>query len=386
MAFLAMGFGDAVGPFVGLAKEHFQLSNLLAQCIPLFGFAMFGVLSAPMGVWQDRRGKKFVLILGLAIMLTGILIPSIMGLSTFRVFLITIMLLGAGATTLQVAGNPIMRDVSAEGKYARNLSLGQFVKAIGSLSGPLVPVVAARWFGASWEVIFPVYSVAVLLALLAALSLPSAEAPRAAAATLRSSLALLKNSFVAIMVTAIFLYVGAEVSMSASIPIYLKDRFAVDISQMGLLGTGLFFLSLTIGRFSGGLILSWISSRTFFVITSLLSVAGIAGLFLPDRTLAVASLVVIGLGFANIFPLIFSTVVDAMPEHSNELSGLMVAAIVGGAIVPPIMGLVADNLGSIRAALLVPLAAILYITWTAIARPEPVEAHPTEAYAEPLQK
>lgn len=174
--------------------------------------------------------------------------------------------------------------------------------------------------------------------------------------------------------------------MSASIPLYLKDRFAVDISQMGLLGTGLFFLSLTIGRFSGGLILNWISSRTFFVITSLLSVAGIAGLFLPDRSLAVASLVVIGLGFANIFPLIFSTVVDAMPEHSNELSGLMVAAIVGGAIVPPIMGLVADSLGSIQAAFLVPLAAILYITWTAIAQPEPVEAHSSEAYAEPFRK
>lgn len=116
LAFLAMGFGDAVGPFVGLAKEHFRLSNLLAQCIPLVGFAMFGLLSAPMGVWQDRRGKKFVLILGLAIMLTGILIPSIMGLSTFRVFLITIMLLGAGATTLQVAGNPIMRRRLTRGK------------------------------------------------------------------------------------------------------------------------------------------------------------------------------------------------------------------------------------------------------------------------------
>src|SRR5436190_15874636 len=88
LAFLAMGFGDAVGPFVGLAKEHFRLSNLLAQCIPLVGFLMFGLLSAPVGVWQDKRGKKFILMLGLVIMLAGILIPSIAGLSTFPVFLI----------------------------------------------------------------------------------------------------------------------------------------------------------------------------------------------------------------------------------------------------------------------------------------------------------
>ena len=122
LAFLAMGFGDAVGPFVSLAREKFQLSNFMAQMIPFVGFAMFGLLSIPMGVYQDQKGKRFTLLLGLCIMLAGLLIPTIMGLSTFPVFLITILLLGAGATTLQVAGNPIMRDVSPEGKYARNLS------------------------------------------------------------------------------------------------------------------------------------------------------------------------------------------------------------------------------------------------------------------------
>src|ERR1700751_4724769 len=81
LAFLAMGFGDAVGPFVGLAQEKFQLSNFMAQMIPFVGFAMFGILSIPMGVFQDQKGKKFILILGLSIMLAGILIPTIMGLS-----------------------------------------------------------------------------------------------------------------------------------------------------------------------------------------------------------------------------------------------------------------------------------------------------------------
>src|SRR5512133_4309920 len=147
LAFLAMGFGDAVGPFVSLAKEQFQLSNFMAQLIPFVGFLMFGILSVPMGVYQDKKGKKFILMLGLCLMLIGIGIPALLGLSTFAIFLITVLLLGAGATTLQVAGNPIMRDVSPEGKFARNLSLGQFVKAIGSLSGPLIPVIAARAFG-----------------------------------------------------------------------------------------------------------------------------------------------------------------------------------------------------------------------------------------------
>jgi fucose permease len=368
LAFLAMGFGDAVGPFVGLAKEQFQLSNFAAQLIAFMGFVMFGVLSVPMGVFQDKRGKKFVLMLGLAVMLAGIAIPAIMGLSTFPIFLVTVLLLGAGATTLQVAGNPIMRDVSAPGKYSRNLSLGQFVKAIGSLSGALIPVIAARAAGAKWNVIFPIYSVALLATLIAVAPMKVSEqrAPDHKPATFGSSLALLRNGYVFMMVLAIFLYVGAEVSVSSGIPLYLKERFGVDINRVGLLGTGLFFLALTIGRFSGGVILTWIKPRAFFVVTCLMSIAGLLGIHAPDSTVAVASFFLIGLGFANIFPLVFSMVVDSMPEHANALSGLMVMAIVGGAIVPPVMGLAADRLHSVPLSFLVPLGAILYITWTSL--------------------
>ena len=67
---------------------------------------------------------------------------------------------------------------------------------------------------------------------------------------------------------------------------------------------------------------------------------------------------------SNIFPLVFAIAVEAMPEHTNELSGLMVTAILGGACLPPLMGLVADH-SSVQLSFLVPLAAILYIGWTA---------------------
>jgi len=369
LAFLAMGFGDAVGPFVGLAQEKFQLSTFAAQLIPFVGFAMFGLLSIPMGVYQDEKGKKFILMLGLCIMLAGILIPTIMGLSTFPVFLITILLLGAGATALQVAGNPIMRDVSPEGKYSRNLSLAQFVKAIGSLSGPLIPVIAAHYFGASWNVIFPIYSLAVLITLISLwpLKVDEHRSPEHKPTSFSSALALLKNGYVAMMVFGLFLYVGAEVSVSSGIPLYLKQRFAIDINRNGLLGTGLFFLALTIGRFSGGVILNWMRAKSFFVVTCILSIIGLLSVFAPTSTLALAGFLLIGLGFANIFPLIFSIVIDAMPSEANALSGLMVTAIVGGAILPPLMGFVADRSGSMQIAFLVPLVAILYITLTALA-------------------
>ena len=365
LAFLAMGFADAVGPFVSLAKSEFQLSNTVATLIPFVGFSMFGLLSVPVGVFQDKRGKKFVLMMGLLVTLAGLLNASF-GLNSFGRFLVTVLLVGAGAAILQVAGNPIMRDVSGEGKYARNLSLGQFVKAIGSLSGPVIPVAAARFFGVSWKVIFPIYAVAILVTFLAvsALRVERGQAERKAA-TLGSCLALLKNGFVLAMVAVIFLYVGAEVCVSAGIPLFLKERFDIDINSAGLLGTGLFFTALTIGRLSGGVILNWMAPRKFFLATCAVSVAGLLGLWLPDRTLAVASFFLVGLGFANIFPLVFSLAVESLPERTNELSGLMVTAIVGGAFLPPIMGFAADH-STVQISFLVPLAAILYVSVTAV--------------------
>jgi FHS family L-fucose permease-like MFS transporter len=367
LAFLTMGFGDAVGSFVGLARQDFHLSNFAAQLIAFTGFIMFGILSVPLSVYQDRKGKKFILVLGLCVMLFGLLVATVAGLTTFPGLLAMVLLLGAGATTLQVAGNPLMRDVSGEGKYSRNLSLAQFVKAIGSLSGPLIPVIAARAFGASWRVIFPVYSGAVLIALVLAVALLPRGSQNSSqkTASLHSCLALLRNGYVAMMVLAIFLYVGAEVSVSSSIPLYLKDRYGVDVASTGLLGTGLFFAALTIGRFSGGVVLNWIKPKTFYVTTCLLSIVGLLGLFVPSEPVVAVSFFVIGLGFANIFPLVFSIAVDSRPQDINPLSGLMVMAIVGGAFLPPLMGLFADASHSVQAGFLVPLAAILYITWAA---------------------
>jgi fucose permease len=370
LAFLAMGFGDAVGPFVSLAKSEFQLSNTVATLIPFVGFSMFGLLSVPVGLFQDKRGKKFVLLMGLAVALVGLL-NATFGLTSFPSFLVTILLLGAGAAILQVAGNPLMRDVSDEGKYSQNLSLAQFVKAIGSLSGPLIPVIAARCCGASWRVIFPIYAVAILITILAMSGLRVEEKrSKQRPATLASCLKLLGNGYVFAMVATIFLYVGAEVSVSSGIPLFLKESYQIDINKIGLLGTGLFFLALTIGRFSGGVILGWISARKFFIVTSVVSILALAGLFVPDRTVAVTSFFLAGLGFANIFPLAFSITVETMPQYTNELSGLMVTAIVGGAILPPLMGLVSDH-SSVQIGFLVPLLAMVYIAWTALMNAKP---------------
>lgn len=367
LAFLCMGFGDAVGPFVGLAKETFDLSNFMATMIQFIGFTMFLILSIPLGIVQDRTSRKSVLMLGLFVALLGLVIPIFKGLDSYPLFLLTIMFLGGGAAILQVSGNPIMRDVSPDGKYARNLTLGQFVKAIGSLSGPIIPVIALRWFGADWSLIFPVYSIALLVTLvwISTVKIEEKKDPGNKPATFGSSFKLLGNSFVAMMVLGIFLYVGAEQCMSSGIPLLLDDKYGIDIQSLGVAGTGLFFLALVIGRFLGAVILNWIPARDFLIITVLLSIVGSVTILLGIKVLAIVSIFFIGLGFANIFPLIFSIAVDKMPERTNELSGLMISAIVGGALLPLMMGKLAD-IGGITIGLLVPLAAVIYIMYLSI--------------------
>jgi fucose permease len=162
------------------------------------------------------------------------------------------------------------------------------------------------------------------------------------------------------MTAAIFLYVGAEVSVSAGIPLYLKEQFNVNIARVGLLGTGLFFAALTVGRLFGGVILNWVAPSKSLLLSCGISLLGLLGLFVPDKSIAISAFVLTGLGFANIFPLVFSAALERMPERSNEISGLMVTAIVGGALLPPIMGVVADH-STVRLSFLVPIAAIVCV-------------------------
>jgi len=377
LAFLCMGFGDVVGPMVSLAKDSFQLSNFMAQLLPLMGFIMFGLLSVPLGVFQSRKGKKYLLVMGLFIALAGLLIPIMNGMYgpvvkfdagsywNFYVILLAILMLGAGATVLQVSGNPIMRDVSPEGKFSSNLSLGQSIKAIGSSLGFLLPPLVARPLGLDWTILFPVYGGLILVTLIWVnfTRIDEKRNPNAKPVPLTACLKLLGNRYVAMMVFSIFVYVGAEVSMSSGVPILLKEKYGIE--NFGLLiAWGLFFLPILAGRFAGSLILRHLHPKKFLLITVFLSFAGIISMFLGLKEMTFAGIILVGLGFANIFPLIFSITVDQMPERSDELSGLMVSAIVGGALIPPLMGIVADQNG-ILAGFIIPMACLIFIAFSA---------------------
>lgn len=379
LVFLSMGMIDAVGPMVSLAKESFRISITMATLLPLLGYIMYGLLSVPIGLLQDRKGKKFILNLGLSIASLGLIIPILSGmygkmvvnsssLMQFYKILMAILLLGAGGSILQVAGNPFMRDVSDEGHYSKNLSLAQAFITIGSSMGFLLPPVMLYAFGFDWSIIFPMYSCIVIIGLiwLSSLKIVEKKSSDDHHASFKSCFRLLKNPYVFMMVLGVFIYCGVEICMSSHVPLLLKGRYGISVEKMGLLiSWSLFYFPILMGRFLGSLIMSHIAPKRLLLITGFTALSGILLIFCNIFILTLIGIFLVGLGFANIFPLLFSITIEHMPERTNELSGLMVSSVAGGAILPPLMGMVADGV-SILAAFIVPLICISYLIFVAI--------------------
>ena len=131
LSFFVMGVADAMGPLSNAVKDNYQLSNVVATLLSFFVFIAFAVFSVPGGLLAARIGKKKLLLLGLGLNAGAMLVPCLL-VPNFALLLACIFVLGVGTTFLQVAGNPIMHDVSAEGNFGRNLSFAQGFKGIGS--------------------------------------------------------------------------------------------------------------------------------------------------------------------------------------------------------------------------------------------------------------
>lgn len=359
LAFLLMGVADAMGPLSDAVKTQFKLSSVMAALMPFFVFIAFAIFSVPGGVLAARIGKKKVLLLGLGLNTLAVAVPAFMN-PTYPLLLACIFLLGVGTTFLQVAGNPIMRDVSEQGDYSRNLALAQGFKGIGSASSTYLPSVigvvgalaAMGWRGA-FPVFFALMAIAFVLVLMMNVNETKADVPP----SIGSSLSLLGNPTFAMAVLGIFLYVGAEVCMGT----FLKPTLAglgLSEEKSAAFGPSLFFLVITAGRLTAGMVK--VNPHTFFRLSALLGLIGVGLVMTGNQMLALVGVVLGGLGFANIWPMLFSITVEEKPEAASELSGLMCMAISGGAIVPLLMGKLRDG-GMTTLSFAVPAACFAYL-------------------------
>lgn len=360
LSFIVMGFVDIIGVATGYVKKDFVLTDFVAQFLPMMVLLWFFVLAVPVGVLQDKYGKRNMLNIGMVIQAIGLGLPFIY--YSFPMMFAAFILLGIGNTIIQVSANPLLQDVSPSEKLASYMSTSQFIKAIVSFSGPIIATFFFISFG-NWKLVFAVYGLTSLLAALWLSLTPITESkPNRKPASFSSCLGLLKNRFVAFMALSIFLIVGAEVSINTNIANILIAKYGTTLEKAAM-GISLFFAGETISRFLGAIILNWIKPRLFLMLTTLVSLAGVLGVFFaPDNTLAFAAIFIIGLGAGNLFPIIFSLALDKLPERANEISGLLIMAVSGGAFIPLVMGYVSTTFGPLVSIFVVGVC-MLYILW-----------------------
>lgn len=363
LSFIVMGFVDIIGVATSYVKKDFQLTDFIAQFLPMMVLLWFFVLSVPVGVFQDKYGKRNMLNIGMVLQAIGLGLPFIH--YSFPMMFASFILLGIGNTVIQVSANPLLQDVTPSDKLASFMSTSQFVKAIISFSGPIIATFMALHMG-NWQLVFAVYGITSLLAAFWLSMTPIQESkPDRKPASFSSCFSLLKNRFVALMALSIFLIVGTEVSINTNISSILISKFGVPL-ETAALGISFFFAGETISRFLGAIILNVIKPRLFLFLIVVLALLGVLGVFLaPTNVVAFAAVFIIGLGAGNMFPIIFSLALEKMPERANEISGLLIMAVSGGAVIPLVMGLVSTLAGPI-ASISVVGVCMLYILWISL--------------------
>ena len=353
LTFIVMGFVDIVGVSTGYVQKDFNLSDTLAQFLPFMVFIWFFVFSIPVGVVQDKIGKKRMMNLGMLITFIGLIIPFVT--YSFILVLVAFICIGIGNTIIQVAANPLLQEVIFKEKLSSFLSLSQFIKAITSLLGPIIATYAALTYS-DWRWVFIVYAGVTLLSILWLYFTNIEENIKSEKpASFRSCMKLLTNKFVLHMVIAIFLIVGADVGMNSNIQGFLMKLQGLSLEEASY-GISIYFTALMISRFSGAILLQFLKPKVFLTITTTLALVGMILIIVSSSaTMAKAAIFIVGLGAGNLFPIIFSIAINKMPSRANEISGLLVMAIVGGALLPPIMGFVNTHVGVLGSLLILVL-------------------------------
>ncbi|WP_372931781.1 MFS transporter [Mariniphaga sediminis] len=360
LSFVVMGFVDIIGVATGYIKQDFELTNFVAQFLPMMVLLWFFILSVPVGILQDKVGKRNMLNTGMIIQAIGLGLPFLF--YSFGMMFASFLLLGIGNTIIQVSANPLLQDVSPKEKLASYLSTSQFVKAVISFAGPLITTFLAIRFG-DWKLVFAVYGITSVLAAIWLASTPIEESkPDRKPASFSSCFGLLKNRFIAFMALSIFLIVGAEVAMNTNIANILIAKFGLTLEKAAI-GISIFFAGETVARLAGAIMLNWIKPRPFLLLIALVSLAGVAGVLMaPTYIVALVFIFITGLGAGSMFPVIFSLALEKMPERANEISGLLIMAVSGGAFVPPVVGLVSTVVSPLASMFVIGIC-MLYILW-----------------------
>lgn len=361
--FFIMGFVDVVGVSTNYVKTDFNLPDKIANLLPMMVFLWFLILSVPTGLLMNKIGRRQTVILSNIITFVAMLIPLVS--YNFTTILLAFALLGIGNTLIQVALNPLLTNVVSGERLTSSLTLGQFIKAISSFLGPIIAGQASILFG-NWKFLFPTFAILTALSTIWLMATKIEEGSTSEKTTsFINCFRLLNDKLILFFFLGILAAVGLDVGLNTTIPKILMERFEMAKESAGY-GTSLYFAARTIGAFLGAILLTKIAGRKFFIYTMILAMAAMsAAMFVNNLWILWILIFILGFSIANVFPIIFSAALKRMPNNHNEVSGLLIMGVSGGAIFPIIMGVVSDATGGQAGALGVLLLVLFYLLFTA---------------------
>lgn len=366
LCFFAMGFVDLVGIASNYVKEDLGLTDAQANIFPSLVFFWFLIFSVPTGILMNRIGRRKTVLLSLVVTAVSLLLP-VFG-DSYGLMLCSFSLLGIGNALMQTSLNPLLSNVITGNRLASSLTFGQFVKAIASFLAPYIAMWGATHaipdLGLEWRVLFPVYMVIAIVAILwLGVTHIEEEQPDRASGFV-DCFRLLGHPFILLCFLGIMCHVGIDVGTNTTAPKLLMERLEMTLDEASW-ATSLYFIFRTLGCLSGTFILSRFSSRSFLWVSVGMMLVAMLGLLASDvHYIIYICIALIGFGNSNVFSICFSNALLAMPQKKNEISGLMIMGLFGGTVFPLLMGFASDGWGQ-SGAVAVMTVGVLYLVFYA---------------------
>jgi FHS family L-fucose permease-like MFS transporter len=384
--FFAWGFiTSMIDPLLPTVKAIFRLSYAETSLTQFFYFIAYGAVSVPGAALVARLGYGRSIVYALLTMIAGCLfVPVATSLRRYELVLLALFVIASGITVLQVAANPLVAVLGPPARSHYRLTFAQAFNSLGTVIGPYLGsalMLRGGLFsgaaGASADTeqlrVASLRSVDESFLLIAGLMillfifiwrsqrLLAASAPPAASKD-DSVLTALASRWALLGAAAIFLYVGAEVSIGSNMQFLLQRRDMLGVSPevAGKLTSAYWFCAM-VGRFGG----SWLLTRVpaSRLLTVFAAVNGALCLLVSQGAGPVVSMAAIAVGLFNsiMFPTIFTITLERSTASSAATSGLLCVAIIGGAILPYVTGRIIDTAG-LHVAFLLPMTAYILIS------------------------
>ena len=236
LCFFAMGFVDLVGIASNYVKADLGLTDSQANIFPSLVFFWFLIFSVPTGMLMNRIGRKKTVLLSLVITFASLLLP-VFG-DSYLLMLVSFSLLGIGNALMQTSLNPLLSNIVSGERLASTLTFGQFVKAIASFLAPYIAmwgaIEAIPTFDLGWRVLFPIYMVVAVVAILLLNATQITEEPEEGKpSTFGQCLALLGKPFILLSFLGIMCHVGIDVGTNTTAPKILMERLGMTLADAG---------------------------------------------------------------------------------------------------------------------------------------------------------